>query len=549
MQLQEAHLRIELAHLSSSRKRELMSLLQGETEHLVSLHAQAMPASPKALELALTTVLRRKGRVLDSLADTQATLRAHLAPRLRDKLAQLADASTQLSVLLRAPFDPQTAASQRSEIASLRIQIDDLEAELNAASAEFRIQSETITIAKVQAALPRGAALVELVHYSRFDARRPSQPWQEQRYLAYLLPKQGPPQWVALGDAARIDAGIDAVLATMRKDAGATAAKTALRNLDELVFAPIRSRLSGVSHVILSPDGKLNLVPFEALIDPQGHHALEQQLISYVTSGRDLLRLAERRAPQSSATIVADPDYGPGQPFGRLAGTLAEAQEIQRHFAGIKPLTGGQATKAALAAIAGPSILHVATHGYYTRGVISPPPAPAPTAPRRPAERGMLVESAVPALPPPSPSEDPAEVLDRAGLALAGANVRPDGIASARELAGWDWWGTQLVVLSACETGVGAVPSGEGVFGLRRALVLAGAQSQIVSLWKVNDSSAPELMRELYAELARGTGRAEALRQAKLRILRQPRFAHPYYWAAFIQAGDWTSLDKRTILR
>ena len=82
---------------------------------------------------------------------------------------------------------------------------------------------------------------------------------------------------------------------------------------------------------------------------------------------------------------------------------------------------------------------------------------------------------------------------------------------------------------------------------LRRALVLAGARSQVVSLWKVNYSSAPALMRDYYNELARGTGRAEALRRAKLRLLRQPRFAHPYYWAAFIPAGDWAPLAAGTM--
>jgi CHAT domain-containing protein len=127
---------------------------------------------------------------------------------------------------------------------------------------------------------------------------------------------------------------------------------------------------------------------------------------------------------------------------------------------------------------------------------------------------------------------------------MAGANQGGAGIVTARELAGYDWWGTQLVVLSACETGVGAVPSGDGVYGMRRALVLAGAASQVVSLWSVNDASTRELMRDYYRELARGIGRAEALRQAKLRMLRQPRYAHPYYWAAFIPAGDWRPLDK-----
>jgi CHAT domain-containing protein len=132
---------------------------------------------------------------------------------------------------------------------------------------------------------------------------------------------------------------------------------------------------------------------------------------------------------------------------------------------------------------------------------------------------------------------------------MAGANVGPDGIVSARELASYDWWGTQLVVLSACETGVGAVPSGDGVHGMRRGLVLAGAESQVVSLWNVSDSSTRQLMRAFYGGLARGTGRAEALRRAKLQLLRQPQFAHPYYWAAFISAGDWTPLDPHILKR
>src|SRR6185503_3943121 len=111
--------------------------------------------------------------------------------------------------------------------------------------------------------------------------------------------------------------------------------------------------------------------------------------------------------------------------------------------------------------------------------------------------------------------------LDRAGIAMAGANQVAHGIVTARELAGFDWWGTQLVVLSACETGVGAMPSGDGVYGLRRALVLAGAASQVVSLWNVSDSSARALMREFSDELARGAGRAEGLRRAKLKLLQQ----------------------------
>ncbi len=157
------------------------------------------------------------------------------------------------------------------------------------------------------------------------------------------------------------------------------------------------------------------------------------------------------------------------------------------------------------------------------------------------------MNGSMPSLSPPPSSSDPAEALDRSGLAMAGANQGAHGIVTAREIAGFDWWGTQLVVLSACETGVGAVPSGDGVYGMRRALVLAGAESQVVSLWSVNDASTRALMRDYYGELARGTARAEALRQAKLHLLHQPRYARPYYWAAFIPAGDWTPLKPGTM--
>jgi hypothetical protein len=152
-------------------------------------------------------------------------------------------------------------------------------------------------------------------------------------------------------------------------------------------------------------------------------------------------------------------------------------------------LTDKQATKEALAALIGPTILHVATHGFYTRdpgtthasGSRGPSASP-PTAVTPPAPRGIYVENdgGMSSLSPAPSSSDPTESLDWSGLAMAGANQGATGIVTAREIAGFDWWGTQLVVLSACQTGVGALASGDGVYGLRRALVLAGAESQCV---------------------------------------------------------------------
>jgi len=144
----------------------------------------------------------------------------------------------------------------------------------------------------------------------------------------------------------------------------------------------------------------------------------------------------------------------------------------------------------------------------------------------------------------PVPSDNP---LLRAGLALTGANDRQggegeDGVLTALEAAGLDLWGTQLVVLSACETGIGAVRNGEGVYGLRRALVLAGVESQVMSLWQVSDEATRDLMVAYYQRLQAGEGRTEALRQVQLSLLRGSVWPHPFFWASFIQSGDWRPL-------
>jgi CHAT domain-containing protein len=99
-------------------------------------------------------------------------------------------------------------------------------------------------------------------------------------------------------------------------------------------------------------------------------------------------------------------------------------------------------------------------------------------------------------------------------------------------------------VLSACETGLGEVKNGEGVYGLRRALVLAGAESQLISLWQVSDKATQSLMVAYYKRLQAGEGRAEALRQVQLEMLRGDRWSHPYFWASFIPQGQWKSMDE-----
>ena len=101
------------------------------------------------------------------------------------------------------------------------------------------------------------------------------------------------------------------------------------------------------------------------------------------------------------------------------------------------------------------------------------------------------------------------------------------------------------MTLSACDTGVGEVRNGEGVYGLRRAFLLAGTETLVMSLWPLSDYMARETMVTYYAGLRAGLGRGEALRQAKLSMLNRKGREHPFYWASFIQSGEWANLDGK----
>jgi len=221
-----------------------------------------------------------------------------------------------------------------------------------------------------------------------------------------------------------------------------------------------------------------------------------------------------------------------GAYFPPLPGTAEEASEIERLARNAIVLTGAQATEAALKQVSRPRVLHIATHGFFLNGAAAGVGEKERDLQKVPAD-GARIEN--PSL--------------RSGLALAGANLRKsgddDGILTALEAAGLDLWGTKLVVLSACNTGVGDVRSGDGVYGLRRALVLAGSETQVMSLWRVSDRGTKELMVEYYKRLLRGEGRGEALRQVQLQMLKSKNRNHPYYWASFIQSGEWANLDGK----
>ncbi|HKX27547.1 MAG TPA: CHAT domain-containing protein, partial [Blastocatellia bacterium] len=227
--------------------------------------------------------------------------------------------------------------------------------------------------------------------------------------------------------------------------------------------------------------------------------------------------------------------------FQALPGTGQEALAIKAILPQASVLLREQATEAALKQTPAPSLLHIATHGFFLDGPASPSAETraASEFSRQRDTDSRLGEWA-------ARLENP---LLRSGLALAGANERgggaDDGVLTALEASSLNLSGTRLVVLSACDTGIGKVENGEGVYGLRRALVLAGSETQVMSLWPVSDRQTRELMVGYYRRLTKGEGRGEALRQIQLKMLKDPALRSPYYWASFIQAGEWANLEGR----
>jgi len=335
-------------------------------------------------------------------------------------------------------------------------------------------------------------------------------------------------------------------------------------------IGPLRNDLGAVKDIFISPDGNLNLIPFEVLVDPNGRFLIEEFTFNYLAAGRDLLRFGTFKEEEGQPPVlIGDPDFdllptpGPSQEgnerspsgfhFKRLPGTRAEVEAIQRLLGEqhVALYTDKEAREEVLLRHPSPRILHLATHGFFledqdlsefvstTRGDLLAFSA---------ARARPKIVKEKPTQPPKTPAqfENP---LVRSGIVLAGANTAAGsdkstkGIVTAEKILGLKLRGTELVVLSACDTGMGEVQSGEGVFGLRRAFTQAGTKSLVMSLWSVPDEETKELMIQFYQNLLSGDlNRKQALRQATLHQMQvvKERYGapHPFYWGAFVFLGE-----------
>ncbi len=554
----------------------------------------------------VSSVLSWKGRVARSLLDQESQL-ASLSSDERAIVGQLRSVQKRLSDSLYSREVSDHAAHQEL-LMSLRDRKKELELALVRSRGERKGKGEKnrkrgIGLKRaeeskaVQESLPQGSVAVSfLVH----PVYRPAE-WREEELVRKgehcpdrvsvfaVFSGKSDVQWLDLGEASILEMAMQEFLDEMtsrrgvqRSETGDSSPTTAATDrLRELLWDPLRELIGKSKLVIISPDTFLGTLPFETLQEKDGSYLVEKRSFVYI---QDLLSLVdrdrERKETPPRLFAVGGIDYGRrgkldseflqerlvaqaetrgGLPprWGRLSLTGQEADAIVGLFEETRSedadldddakeaftlLMRRKATEEAVKDhLERHTHVHLATHGYFQ-------PEGLPSAWKKVQEEaeknrgGVFLEETERAITGLMPG-----LLS--GLVFSGANAEPEegrdnGLLTAEEVTYLDLSECELVVLSACETGLGRPEGGEGMIGLRRSFRQAGARTVISSLWQVRDDSTQELMERFYENLwLKKMGKLEALRQAQLWMLRRNREEDgaglPSTWGAFVLDGDW----------
>ena len=466
-------------------------------------------------------VLRMKGVVLDSLVEDRSIALAAQSSGGGESLEKIAQLQARLSKLA---FDP----GQEEEVSRLKGEISQLQRDMAAKYLGRNLQraSATITQSDITSKLSEGSTLIDL-----FQFHDPKLKGEDAQCLgAIIITTNNKLEFVRIDGATAICKSIESLRRGIANgDAACVKEETEL--LSEKLWHPIAQKIpEGTNQLIISPDGNLNFLSFAALLGEDGKFLAESYDISCMGNARDLLRESNPN-PTNRIRIFGNPIFDRTAEsveenrmafrnmevdvFGQvqlppLPGTEKECTEIQKIAANsgwdLETFTRERADEKTIRQTSRPGILHLATHGFYLNSYTPP----------LDSARGMSVIGIQPA----TPNKKGVDPMRASGIALTGAqstlrswaerkapNPENDGILTAEEVASLDLQGTWLVSLSACETGVGEARSGEGVLGLRRSFMMAGAENLLMTLWPVSDQTTSEIMADFYREALK-TGNA-----------------------------------------
>jgi tetratricopeptide (TPR) repeat protein len=576
---------------STSGRDQFADALYRHLDILLSLAMRLR--TPAAIADACERTLRWKGAALTWSASQVQALAASTTAEVKSLRRDFIEVRRE--IIRRSISGPGPAEDGATPMEELQRREEALDREIaRQLSSAARQGAPVVSLQTVAAALTAGSALIDYVRYESIDFDRggPADRFHQgtYRYAAFIVSPDAEPALFDIGDAEVIDRSVSRFRAAITDEAesggaagqGAwigdqgeprpTAGPTAFHDDDwsaagadlrRLVFDPLRDAIGSCTRLSIAQHGELTRLPFAAL--PIDHeYLIDRYELTSLDTGRDLLRSTHHVTTPDAPLVMADPDFDfelqsvPSadrlRPFESLAGTRDEGVAVAA-ILDVAPIMGADAVESRLRSVRSPRILHIATHGFFLTD--DRPPRPANVADTitiiqipgygnyaaqvfdkpREIEDGPAVDR----LTRMGRLHDP---LLRSGVALAGSNTwvsgrsmsgGDDGLMTAAEIALLDLTSTDLAVLSACETGLGEVRRGEGIFGLRRAFAIAGAGTLVMSLWKIPDTETRDLMIEFYRRAAAGESFAQALRAAQRHV--RETSPHPLAWAGLLCIG------------
>ena len=463
------------------------------------------------------TVVNTKGFLLSNSSKIRNIISSSTDESLKTSYAQWLETKENLNQAYQ--LSKEELAQEKVNLDSLKQRADELERELSQKSSLFKESKneKPLTYETIQKLLKPNEAAIEIVELNEYKNGFT----EKENYVALTL-SSSEIKLVDLGDGKTIQNAI--------KDFREKTINTKPENeAYTLTWKPLDEQLKGVTKIYLSLDGAYHQLSINALKDLTGKYLVDKYTLLFTGNTKDIIDVKENEAASvkpTSAFLVGNPLYGKHDMIPQLPGTEAEVKNITKLLIPYKVKTtvffGDKATEEKVKQIDSPSILHIATHGYFL------------------ADLSQMETTKVLGVDISAAKENP---LLRSGVLLANCdnvfdeNFHPspnseNGILTAYEAMSLSLDKTDLVVLSACETGLGSVKQGEGVYGLQRAFLIAGAKSIIMSLWSVSDEATMQLMTLFYNNYAKSGNKIQAFSDAikQLKI----KYKEPFYWSAFV---------------
>lgn len=505
--------------MSEAEKTKYWDIMEPRFQRYYNFAVEYAATEPGIIFDLLEYRLATKGLLLSSTRKVSESILSGNSQELINDYTAWIDNKEQLTGLYA--YSKEDLKEQGINIDSLESATNAMEKSLSERSKEFAQYYYTakVNYDELRNVLKPDEAMVEIMRLRDFDQTLND----SCQYLAIAVTKESQqPKWVVLDNGYDME---NKIFKAYRR------AMTGKINDDKTYFhfwEKIDPLVAGKKKIFFSPDGVYNQVNIYTLKKSGDNFLIKKYDIELAGNLRDIITDQRSEDQQGKkAILIGNPDFGSSTALKQLPATKVEVDGINKLLKSsgyqVNEYLQNDATEDNLKSASAMSVLHIATHGYFL-----------PDVQRTIWPIGVQADYA----------RD--NVLLRSGLMLTGAadadkhtaslDNASNGIVTSYEAMNLNLKGTNLVVLSACETGLGEIKAGEGVYGLQRAFLMAGARSIIMSLWKVDDAATQELMNNFYASWTKTGDMQQSFKNAQLQLMTKHK--EPYYWGAFVMVED-----------